>query len=96
MELDLIARFHARAGQDTAVEAALRAVAASSRAEAGCLDLHVYRSTRDPRLFFIHSRWRDEAAFDRHALEPHTVRFLETVEPLIDHAFDITRTTMIV
>jgi hypothetical protein len=38
MELDLIARVQARAGQDAAVEAALRAVAAPSRAEAGCLD----------------------------------------------------------
>jgi quinol monooxygenase YgiN len=95
MELDLIARFQARAGQDAAVEAALRAVAAPSRAEAGCLDFHVYRALREPRRFFIHSRWRDAAAFDRHAAAAHTVRFLAAVEPLVDPAPDITRTTMI-
>jgi quinol monooxygenase YgiN len=32
----------------------------------------VFRSIRDPRLFYIHSRWVDEAAFDTHAGLPHT------------------------
>ena len=35
---------------------------------------HVCRSTREPRLYYIHSRWRDEAAFDTHAGLAHTVR----------------------
>jgi quinol monooxygenase YgiN len=41
---------------------------------------------RDPQLFYIHSRWTDEAAFERHAGLAHTVRFVERVEPLIGHA----------
>jgi quinol monooxygenase YgiN len=49
----------------------------------------------DPRLFYIHSRWTDEAAFENHAGLPHTVRFLERVEPLIDHPLDVTRTELI-
>jgi len=36
----------------------------------------------------VHSRWTSEAAFDAHAAEPHTVRFVETMEALIDHAWD--------
>jgi quinol monooxygenase YgiN len=91
MELHVFARFHARAGQDAAVEAAIGEVAGPSRAEPGCLDLSYYRSKREPRLFYIFSRWADEAAFDRHAGLPHTVRFLERVQPLIDHPLDITR-----
>ena len=39
---------------------------------------------------FIH-RWKDEAAFDVHAGLAHTVRFIERVEPLIDHPLDMTR-----
>ena len=62
-----------------------------TRAEAGCLDYQACRSIRDPALFFIHTRWKDEAAFEQHAALPHTVRFLATVEPLIDHALDVTR-----
>jgi quinol monooxygenase YgiN len=46
---------------------------------------------RDPLLFYIHSRWKDEAAFERHAGLPHTLRFVERVAPLIDHALDVTR-----
>jgi quinol monooxygenase YgiN len=33
----------------------------------------------DERLFFIHSCWVDEAAFERHAGEPHTRRFIARV-----------------
>jgi quinol monooxygenase YgiN len=46
----------------------------------------------DPRLFYIHSHWIDETAFDTHAELPHTVMFLERVEPIIDHPLDVTRT----
>ena len=91
MELTIIARFHARAGQAQAVAGAIRAVVAATGQERGCLAIAAYGATRDPDLFFIHSRWTDEAAFDLHAELPHTVKFLATVEGLIDHAFDINR-----
>ena len=91
MELFIFARFHARDGQGNAVAAALRDVMPATRGEPGCLAVEAYRSTRDPRLFYIHSRWTDEAAFDRHAELPHTIRFLERVQPLIDHPLDVTR-----
>jgi quinol monooxygenase YgiN len=37
------------------------------------------------------SEGKDEAAFDIHADLPHTVRFVEKMQPLIDHAFEVTR-----
>jgi quinol monooxygenase YgiN len=92
MELFIFARFHARAGQEEAVAEALRDTVAPSREEAGCLNIHAFRSLRDPRLFYIHSRWKDEAAFEHHADLPHTVRFIERVQPLIDHPLDVNRT----
>jgi quinol monooxygenase YgiN len=95
MELFIFARFHARAGQEEAVAEALRDIVAPSREEAGCLNIHAFRSLRDPRLFFIHSRWKDDAAFERHAGLPHTVRFIERVQPLIDHPLDVNRTERI-
>jgi quinol monooxygenase YgiN len=95
MELFIFARFHAREGQETAVAAALREVVAPSHQEPGCVAIGAYRSTREPRLFYIHSRWVDEAAFEAHAELPHTVRFLERIQPLIDHPFEATRSTPI-
>ena len=95
MELFIFARFHARAGDEGGLAAALRDVLAPTREEPGCLGIHAFRSSRDARLFYIHSRWKDEAAFDRHAALPHTVRFVERVTPLIDHPLDVTRAEQI-
>jgi quinol monooxygenase YgiN len=66
-ELVIFARFHAIAGNESAVANELRETAICTRAEPGCLFIEVYRSTRDPGLFVLNSRWRDEAAFDGHA-----------------------------
>ncbi|HEU5432958.1 MAG TPA: putative quinol monooxygenase [Thermomicrobiales bacterium] len=90
--LFIFARFHALPGNEDAVAAALRDVLPPTRAEPDCLQIDAFRSAHDPRLFYIHSRWRDEAAFDRHADLPHTARFLERVAPLLDHPLDVNRT----
>ncbi len=95
MELFIFGRFHAAAGNENAVAEALTAVLGPSREEAGCLSVHAFRSIRDPRLFYIHSRWTNEEAFELHATLPHTVRFIERVASLIDHPLDVTRAEMI-
>lgn len=77
------------------VEEALLEVAGPSREEAGCVSLHVFRSMRDRRLFYIHSRWVDEAALQRHGELPHTRRFLERVDALLEAPLEVTRTEMI-
>jgi quinol monooxygenase YgiN len=91
MELFIFARFHAREGHEATVAAVLREQTEGVRHEQGCLAIQAYRSIRDPRLFWIHSRWMDEAAFEVHAELPRTVQFVERMETLIDHPFDATR-----
>jgi len=95
MTLYSFGRFHVHLGKERAFEEALREVLTPTREEPGCLEIHGYRSLRDARLFYIHSRWTEEAAFDRHAKLPHTVKFLQLVEGLIDHPLDMTRTERI-
>jgi quinol monooxygenase YgiN len=95
LELFIFARFHASAGNESAVAEALDAVVRPSREEPGCLNIHAFRSIREPRLFYIHSRWTNEEAFDLHATLPHTVRFIERVAPLIEHPLDVTRAELI-
>jgi quinol monooxygenase YgiN len=95
VELFFFARFHASPGRESALQEALKEVVVPSREEAGCLSIHAFRSNSDPCLFFIHSRWKDEAAFDYHGSLPHTLRFLERATQLIDHPLDLTRTTLI-
>jgi quinol monooxygenase YgiN len=94
-ELVIFARFHALAGKEDALAAELRDVVARVRVEPGCIFIEAYRSVRDPRLFWLHARWTDEAAFDRHAALPATNHFVERTEQLIDHPFDVTRTQVL-
>ncbi len=95
MELFIFARFHARSGNEGLVAEALLEVVGPSREEPGCLGIHAFRSLRGPHQFYIHSRWKDEAAFELHATLPHTVYFIKRVEPLIDHPLDVTCTEQI-
>jgi len=92
MELFLFARFHARPGQEAAVREAIRKVEEPTRLEPGCLSYQAFQSVRVPGEFHIHSRWRDRAAFERHASLPHTVEFIATVEPRIDHPLSVSLT----
>jgi quinol monooxygenase YgiN len=96
MELAIIGEFRARPGREREVEAAIRMVVPQSRREPACLAIDAFRSNRDASLFFIHSRWTDEAAFEAHAELPHTVEFLTTVAPLLTHAVEVARLTRIV
>lgn len=95
MEIVIFGRFHAKPGRDAAVEAALRQVQVPTRAEPGCLEIHLYRSIKDPCLFYVNSRWRDLASFERHAELPHTLHMIECVEPLLDHPLDVTRSVLV-
>jgi quinol monooxygenase YgiN len=95
VELYGFVRLHAREGQEQALEESLREVIAPTREEAGCMSIHAFRSMRDRRLFFIHSRWLDEEAFQLHGRLPHTVRFLERVDELLDEPREVARTEMI-
>jgi quinol monooxygenase YgiN len=88
--LFIFGRFQAREDSEDALAEAVREVIIHSRQEAGCLGIHGFRSIRDPGLFYIHSRWVDEAAFDNHAGLPHTVEFVKRVEALIDQPLDVT------
>lgn len=91
MTLFIFARFHPREREERAVATILREQVGLVRAEPGCLEIDAFRSTRDPQLFYIHSRWQDEAAFDVHAELFQTTTFLKRVQPLIDHPLDVTR-----
>jgi quinol monooxygenase YgiN len=95
MELFIFVQFHAREGREADVAMAIREVIVPSRAEPGCVDIEAFRATRDPRLFYIHSRWIDEAAFEIHAGLPHTVRFLARVQQLVDHPVEVIRTKVL-
>ena len=95
MKLFFFARFHARQSCETQAQGAMHDVLGPTRAEAGCISIHAFRSTSDRCLFYIHSCWADEATFQVHAGLPHTKEFIAKMESLIDQPLDFTRTELI-
>jgi len=96
VEFFIFGRFHARIDSEDDLAKAVRDVVRRSREEVGCLGIHAFRSIRDPRLFYIHSRWVDGAQFEKYAELPHTVEFIQRVESLVDHPLDVTRAEMFI
>lgn len=92
MALNLFARFQARPGREAALREAIQAVGGPTQLEEGCLSYQAFRSVRVEGEFYVHSRWRDRAAFELHASLPHTLKFLAAVEPLIDHPIRVSLT----
>lgn len=95
MPLHVFVRFEPQIGKQRQLLDELTLVMEPTRAEPGCISIRLYEATRDPHVFFIHSEWRDEAAFDSHAQLPHMTRFLSLVGDLINHPLQAVRTKQI-
>ena len=95
MSIHVFVRFEPKAGKEKEFREELMRVNEPSRAEKGCLGIHVFESLREPALFEIHSEWVDEAAFEHHAQLPHTVRFLTAAKGLLTHEVKGLRTRRI-
>jgi quinol monooxygenase YgiN len=92
MALYIFARFEPQPGKDRELYDELTRVLQPTRAEPGCVRIHLYESIRGPLTYFIHSEWVDEAAFDAHVEQPHTIRFANLVENLITNTLRAVRT----
>jgi len=95
MPLDVFVRFEPVPGKEQQLHEELMLILDPTRAELGCVRIHLYKSARGPCIFFIHSEWVDQAAFDAHAQYPHMKRFLGLVGELTTHAVQAVRTQQI-
>jgi quinol monooxygenase YgiN len=95
MPLYVFARLEPRPEKERQLRDELTLVLEATRAEPGCVRIHLYESTRGPLTYFIHSEWIDEPAFDAHVELPHTVRFVGQVGELITHPLQAVRTQQI-
>ena len=91
LALFVFVRIHAWLGQEDCVWHELNGVVVPSGKEPGCVSIGVFRSIQDAQLFYIHSVWIDEAACEVHATLPHTTRFIELVDQLIDQPREVIR-----
>src|SRR5438034_5973015 len=71
----LIVILRAREGQETILEAELRALVAPTRKEDGCLGYDLYRAADAPGAFWLHEVWASRDAHAEHIHTPHFLRW---------------------
>ena len=95
MPLHTFVRFEPVPGKEGLLREELKLLLESTRAELGCIRIHLYEAVRGTLIFYIHSEWVDEAAFDAHPKLPHMTRFLGLAGELVTHPIKGIRTTEI-
>jgi quinol monooxygenase YgiN len=95
MPLYTFVRFDPVPGKEQQLRDELLRVLDPTRAEPGCLRIHLFESTRGAVTFIIHSECIDEADFDAHAKLPHMTRFLAAVRDLVTNPLQAVRTSRI-
>jgi quinol monooxygenase YgiN len=86
LSIHVFVRFEPLSGKEAEFREELLRIVKPTRAEIGCVAIHVFESLREPFTFAIHSEWVDEGAFEVHARLPHTCQFLEAVGGLLGHS----------
>jgi quinol monooxygenase YgiN len=71
----LIVILRAREGQETLLEAELRALVSPSRKEEGCLRYNLHRSIDTPGALLLHEVWTSREAHTEHSHTPHFLRW---------------------
>ena len=71
----LIVILRAREGQETLLEAELRALVGPTRKEEGCLTFDLHRSVDTPGAFLLHEVWATRDAHTEHMHTPHFLRW---------------------
>ena len=91
----VVARFRAKAGQESRLRQELQRLLAPTRAEAGCMSYDLHESTSDPALFLFYENWASQEALDEHFQSPHLQALLKLVPALVDGRPDITKWTIV-
>ena len=71
----LIVILRAREGQETLLEAELRALVGPSRREEGCLAYNLHRTIEPPNRLLLHEVWASREAHTAHTYTPHFLRW---------------------
>jgi quinol monooxygenase YgiN len=71
----LIVILRAREGQETLLEAELRALVSPSRREEGCITYNLHRSIDTPGALLLHEVWATREAHTEHSHTRHFLRW---------------------
>lgn len=80
---NFIAHFRAKPGSEQALEDALMACVAPTRAEAGNVNYDLHRGQDDPAVFVIYEGWKSQDALEFHFQTPHFKALMAAAEELV-------------
>lgn len=86
--LNFIAHVKAKPGTEQTVQTAIEACVAPTRAETGCVNYDLHRSTSDPAMFVLYEGWESRAALDAHMQTPHFKALGAALEGHVERAPD--------
>src|SRR5277367_4102712 len=69
--LTLTVAFQARPGKEAELRAALMALLAPTRAEAGCINYDLHTASDDPSKLLFYENWASKAHHEAHDKTPH-------------------------
>ena len=87
--LTVVAVLRAKPGKEEALREALLNLVEPTRAEAGCVQYDLHRSTENPGEFVFFEKWVDRAALDEHSQKPHLQAFRARREELLSEPSEI-------
>jgi len=76
----------AKAGQGHELESALRAAAAPTRAQRGCVDFLLIRCRDDPHTVIAVERWASQADHDAHLQGQHVKDLMQRLQTILAEA----------
>lgn len=79
----LIVILRPREGQETLLEAELRALISPTRKEEGCISYELHRAVEPPGGFLLHEVWASRDAHTEHMHSPHFLRWNARKDALI-------------
>ncbi|HLZ90313.1 MAG TPA: putative quinol monooxygenase [Candidatus Acidoferrum sp.] len=71
----LVVLLHAKPGQESLLEAELRALIPPTRREGGCITYDLHRALDLPGAFFLHEIWATRDHHKAHTKTPHFLRW---------------------
>lgn len=79
----VVATIKAKPGMEDTVRAAVEALVAPTRAEAGCINYDLHQSAEDPSVLMLYENWVSKKDLDEHLAMPYLKDFLGKADELL-------------
>lgn len=94
-KVTVIAHANAVKGKEKELEKVLQALVEPTRAEKGCLNYDLHRSSENSGAFVFHENWVSQADLDAHLKTEHIARMVAASKDLLANPISITLWTEI-